>query len=260
MRGYNTITLSGTIIRDTDMRYTASNRAILNFEIGGVQRVGERELPFYQRCTVFGKFAESPGEQLVVDVAVMITGRLNYRSWQDQEGQNRTSIDVVVDRLFVIPALEVTYDKRDQPRLIGALNEATLGGNLGDDGELRYTPQGSAIGRFGMGVNETFRNAAGESTSTGWFNVEAWDALGERIAEFKKGESVVVRGRLKNDSYTDKEGKAQYRTVIEAFGADQVIMPGTPHPQGRGAGGHPTCKAGHPTRKAEPRGAVPPRK
>jgi single-strand DNA-binding protein len=245
MRGYNSITMTGTITREPEMKYSAAGLAILTLDLGGTQTVGERTLSFYQRCTVFGKFAERLVEQLTVGVAVRIHGRLNYRAWQDPQGGNRSAVDVTVTELWVIPVGEVTYDDRNQPRLSDAINLVTLAGNMARDGELRYTPQGNAVARLGMGVNERYQSGGKDQEKVGWYNVEAWNKLGEAAAELKKGAPVVVTGRLKNDSYKTKEGENRYTTVVEALTVAPVIMPGSATPTSKvrepvaaGAGGN----------------------
>lgn len=100
-------------------------------------------------------------------------------------------------------------------------NSVTLVGNLTRDPELRYTPSGAAIAKFGIAVNRTYTNRNGESVEqTDFFNVNAWRQLAEHIAEsLHKGTRVVVTGRVQSRSWETEDG--QKRTVIE-IEADDV--------------------------------------
>lgn len=94
-------------------------------------------------------------------------------------------------------------------------NTVTLVGNLTRDPELRYTPSGAAVAKFGIAVNRYYTNRSGERVEqTDFFNVNAWRSLGENAAEsLSTGTRVVVTGRVQSRSWETEEG--QKRTVIE---------------------------------------------
>lgn len=100
-------------------------------------------------------------------------------------------------------------------------NTVTLVGNLTRDPELRYTPNGSALAKFGIAVNRYYTNRAGERVEqTDFFNVNAWRNLGENVAEtLKTGTRVIVTGRVQSRSWETEEG--QRRTVVE-IEADEI--------------------------------------
>jgi single-strand DNA-binding protein len=100
-------------------------------------------------------------------------------------------------------------------------NTVTLVGNLTRDPELRYTPSGAAVAKFGIAVNRFYTSRQGEKVEqTDFFNVNAWRTLGENIAEsLKTGSRVVVTGRIQSRSWETDDG--QRRTVIE-IEADEV--------------------------------------
>lgn len=76
-------------------------------------------------------------------------------------------------------------------------------GNLGRDPELRYTTTDKAVANFPVAVNE----GSGDKQSTEWFNCVAWEKAAESIGEFfRKGDPILIEGRMKTDTYTDKDG------------------------------------------------------
>lgn len=100
-------------------------------------------------------------------------------------------------------------------------NNITVIGNLTREPELRYTPSGAAVAKFGIAVNRFYTNRSGERVEqTDFFNVNAWRQLAENIAEsLTVGTRVVVSGRLQSRSWETEEG--QKRTVVE-IEADEV--------------------------------------
>ncbi|MEX2101904.1 MAG: single-stranded DNA-binding protein, partial [Actinomycetota bacterium] len=102
-------------------------------------------------------------------------------------------------------------------------NQLTIVGNLTDDPELRYTPNGAAVAKFRVAVSRRVKDdATGQwkDADTSFFSVNAWRSLGENAAEsLTRGTRVVVTGRLLQRSWETQEGDK--RTVIE-IEADEV--------------------------------------
>jgi single-strand DNA-binding protein len=96
-----------------------------------------------------------------------------------------------------------------------SFNKIILVGYLGRDPELRYTPQGTAVCKFSVATSERRKNASGEpEETTTWFRISAWGRLAEVANEYlAKGRQVYVEGRLRQEEYTDREGKP--RTSLE---------------------------------------------
>jgi single-strand DNA-binding protein len=109
------------------------------------------------------------------------------------------------------------------------LNKIMLIGNLGRDPELSYLTDGTAVARFSLAVNRTYKTASGDKREeTEWFNIVAWRSLAERSNQYlRKGSKVYVEGRLTQRKYTDKNGVE--RTSIEVVANDlQFLSPKQP--------------------------------
>ena len=225
-RGLNTIYLVGTLTQAPELRYTPGGLAILELSLGGNDHVlgddGQaRDLAWYHRVTVFGSAAESLANSLEAGTPVFVDGALDYRSWEAQDGQRRSALNVKGLRVEVLTfgtrkGETTVVDTRGQHRITDALNEVMLIGNLTRDAELRYTPSGSAVTRFSIAVNERYRDRSGQDQEkTHYVDVNVWRELAEASAELAKGDPVFVIGRLVNDSWTDQEGNKRYTTRVE---------------------------------------------
>ncbi|CAN5687471.1 single-stranded DNA-binding protein [soil metagenome] len=245
-RGLNIVMLAGTLTQAPELKYTPAGLAILELNLGGNDHVigddeKQRELAWYHRVTVFGAQGESLANQLEEGTPAFVEGRLNYRTWESQDGQKRSALEVVAQRVEVLTfgprrGETTVTDARGQHRLRDALNQVMLIGNLTRDAELRYTPSGSAVTRFSMAVNERFRDRTGtDQERTHYVDINVWRELAEACGELAKGDPVFVTGRMVNDSWTDKDGNKRYTTRIE--GSRVEFM--TRGPGGGGAGTRP---------------------
>ncbi len=101
-----------------------------------------------------------------------------------------------------------------------SVNKVILIGTLGKDPELKYTPQGTAVTKFSMATNESFKDKqSGEwKERTEWHNIVCWMRTAEVAAEYlKKGRKVYIEGRLTTRSWDDKEtGQKKYMTEVVA--------------------------------------------
>ena len=101
-----------------------------------------------------------------------------------------------------------------------SFNRVILIGRLTRDPELRYTPAGAAVANMRVAVNRRRFNRetnGWDEELDGFFAVNIWRDHAENIAEsLKRGQRVVVIGRLKSRSYEDKEGQTRWVTEIEA--------------------------------------------
>lgn len=95
------------------------------------------------------------------------------------------------------------------------MNEVYLIGNLTKDVELRYTKTGKPVATYTVACNERFKAADGtEKEMTAFVNCVSWNLDAEKIAEGKKGNRVVVNGRLSTRSYEDANKVKKYVTEV----------------------------------------------
>lgn len=102
-----------------------------------------------------------------------------------------------------------------------SINQVILMGRLTRDPEQRTTTTGKTIASFGIAVDR-----GGQEDAADFFNVTAWEKLGELVMQYlAKGRRVLVQGRLRQDSWDDKEtGKRQSR--IEVVATDVTFLDG----------------------------------
>jgi single-strand DNA-binding protein len=97
------------------------------------------------------------------------------------------------------------------------LNSILIEGNFVRDPEFRSTAKGTSICTFAIASNRYFKQNSGFEKEASYFNVEAWAKLAESCYHHgHKGRGVRIVGRLKQEHWNDREGKAQSRVVIVA--------------------------------------------
>lgn len=113
-------------------------------------------------------------------------------------------------------------------------NKVFLMGNLTRDPELSYTPQGLAVCKLGLAVNNSYLTASGERKEDPLFiDVVVWRKQAENCATFlKKGRQVFIEGSLRLDQW-EKDGQKRSKMKVVA---NQVKFIGS-KPKGDGQGG-----------------------
>ncbi|TPR26428.1 single-stranded DNA-binding protein [Apilactobacillus micheneri] len=99
------------------------------------------------------------------------------------------------------------------------INRTTLTGRLTRDVDLRYTPNGAAVGNFTLAVDRRFTNQNGEREAD-FINCVIWRKAAENFANFThKGALVGIDGRLQTRNYENQQGQRVYVTevVVENF-------------------------------------------
>jgi single-strand DNA-binding protein len=97
------------------------------------------------------------------------------------------------------------------------LNSILVEGNLVKDPELAYTTKGTAVCKFSVACNRFFKQEEEMQKEVSYFDVSTWARLAEVCGEYlKKGRGVRVVGRLRQDKWTDPEGKPRSRIEIVA--------------------------------------------
>lgn len=102
-----------------------------------------------------------------------------------------------------------------------SINQVILMGRLTRDPEQRTTTTGKTIASFGLAVDR-----GGQDDGADFFDVTAWEKLAELVVKYLgKGRRVLVQGRLRQDSWDDKE-TGKKRTRVEVVATDVTFLDG----------------------------------
>jgi single-strand DNA-binding protein len=135
----NKVFLLGNLTRDPELRYVPSGAAVANFTIA-VNRVykdktGEKkEQASFVKVVVWGKMAEICGEYLTKGRPVLVEGRLQSRSWEGQDGQKRSALDVVADNIQFIGARPALQERAPATPEQESVSTVDLGADMGGEG------------------------------------------------------------------------------------------------------------------------------
>lgn len=108
------------------------------------------------------------------------------------------------------------------------VNKVILVGNLGQDPEVRYMPNGGAVANITLATSESWRDkATGEmKEQTEWHRVVLFGKLAEVASEYlRKGSQVYIEGQLRTRKWTDQSGQDRYTTevVVNVGGTMQML-------------------------------------
>ena len=98
-----------------------------------------------------------------------------------------------------------------------SVNKVILVGNLGQDPEARFTPQGTAVTNLSVATNESWKNQNGElQDRTEWHRVVMYGKMAETANEYMhKGQMVYVEGRLQTNEWEDQNQIKRRTTEIK---------------------------------------------
>ena len=143
MAGETPITVVGNLTADPELRFTPSGAAVANFTVAHSTRIRDAAGNWTDGDTSFFKvnvwrgLAENAAESLTRGTRVVVTGRLKQRSWENQEGEKRTVVEIEADD--VGPSLKwatATVQKTSR--------SSTSSSSSGDWGEKVAAPVGGA--------------------------------------------------------------------------------------------------------------------
>jgi len=111
-RGVNKVILVGNLGKDPEVRYSPNGQAVANITIATSEswkdkNTGDKqEKTEWHRVVFFGKLAEIAGEYLKKGGQVYVEGRLQTRKWQDKEGQDRYTTEIVANEMQMLGSRE----------------------------------------------------------------------------------------------------------------------------------------------------------
>ncbi|MBE3520194.1 MAG: single-stranded DNA-binding protein [Firmicutes bacterium] len=149
----NRIVLVGRLVRDPELRYTPSAKAVASFTLAVDRRrnqQGERETDFIDIVT-WGRLAETCSNYLSKGRLVAVEGRLQIRSYQTQDGQKRKVAEVVADGVHFLSApsraeaealetASLEEDEFEDPARIGEEPPASEGPDVNEESDGEPEP------------------------------------------------------------------------------------------------------------------------
>lgn len=101
----NTVTIIGNVTRDPELRFTPSGQAVANFGVAVNRRWQNRQTNEWEEATSFfdivawAQLGENVSESCPKGTRVIVTGRLDQRSWDGPEGDRRSKVEIVADEI-----------------------------------------------------------------------------------------------------------------------------------------------------------------
>ncbi|MBB2902685.1 single-strand DNA-binding protein [Kineococcus radiotolerans] len=158
MAGETVVTLIGNLTNDPELRFTPSGAAVANFTVASTPRTFDRQSnewkdgeTLFMRCAIWREAAENVAESLTRGTRVVVTGRLQSRTFDTKEGEKRTVIEMQVDE--VGPSLRYATAKVNKT----SRGSGGGGGGFGGGGGGGFSGGGSGGG-----------NAGGSGSGGGW--------------------------------------------------------------------------------------------
>lgn len=170
MAGETIITVVGNLTSDPELRYTQNGLAVANFTIASTPRTFDRASnewkdgeALFLRASVWREFAEHVAGSLTKGSRVIASGRLKQRSYQDRDGNNRTSIELEIDEIG--PSLRYATAAVTRAQSSGGpRGGSNFGGNGGGNVEEPWAP--AAPAESSSASNDPWSTPGGYSDDT----------------------------------------------------------------------------------------------
>lgn len=140
-RGVNKVILVGNLGQDPEVRYTANGAAVANITVATSEQWTDKqsgqkqEKTEWHRVVMFGRLGEIAGEYLRKGSQVYLEGKLQTRKWQDQNGQDRYTTEIVANEMQMLGG-------RGGAGAGGAADYGNSNQNFGGGGQPAAAPQG----------------------------------------------------------------------------------------------------------------------
>ena len=147
----NNVTITGNATREPELRFTPSGQAVANFGVAVNRRWQNRQTQEWEEAvsffdvTAWAQLAENVAESVGKGTRVTVTGRLDQRSWETQDGEKRSKVEIVADDVAVSlrwATAEVLRNERSDGGNFGGGNAGGGGRGSGraPDGPPAYNP------------------------------------------------------------------------------------------------------------------------
>lgn len=232
MFSLNRVTLIGYQTQPVQVRQTPSGTSVTDLNVVVPSQIktesGETiASKSFHTVTLWGPVAEVAGQFIRPGTHVMVGGRLQTDSWEDEKtGEKRSKTKVVGNEMIILDPKSGQTGAPSNESLAGGVNRAEVIGNVTKDPEMRTTTSGQKVLTIGVATNDRWKDkSTGEMKEKSEFhNVVIWGNLAEDVARnVKKGVRVYAAGRVQSRSWETPTGQKRTSTEIVA---DQVSMLG----------------------------------
>ena len=212
MASKNHVTLGGNLTRDPETHFTPDKTLVATFGLAVSRPApkGQDNGTDFFTVVAFGKLAELVAERKRKGDAVVVEGRIDYSSWeaQDGSGARRNQVRVKADDIQFVDTIG------------NGVNIAVLIGNLTRDPESRDVKTGAgeevAVCSFGLAMNRV-RSRRSPDDAVDFVDVDVWREQGRAVqANKKKGHGVMIVGRLRQDSWKAEDDSPRSKVKVVA--------------------------------------------
>ncbi len=154
----NTVTISGNAGREPELRFTPSGQAVANFGVAVSRRWQNRQTNEWEEATswidvtCWNTLAENVAESVGRGTRVTVTGRLDQRSWEAENGDKRSKVEIVADDVSISLKWATAQVQRNEPRNPGGQQGGQGGGFEG--GNQGGQQGGRSFGSSGGGQQQ----------------------------------------------------------------------------------------------------------
>lgn len=113
MKGINKVILIGNLGKDPEVRYTSSGKCVCNFSLATTEKSKDNEYTEWHRVVAWDRLGEVCGEYLSKGSPVYIEGTIRTRKWQDKDGNDRYSTEIIARDVNFLPSGERKTDSPD---------------------------------------------------------------------------------------------------------------------------------------------------
>ncbi len=96
-RGFSKVIIMGNLSRDPELRTTQGGTQVCSFSVAVNRNYKDQESVSFFDCSAWGKQGETIAQYLHKGSGILVSGRLEQRSWEDKEGQKRSRVEIVVE-------------------------------------------------------------------------------------------------------------------------------------------------------------------
>ena len=159
MASVNRVILIGNLGKDPETRYLPNGDAVANFTIATTETFKDKsgakqEQTEWHRISLFGRTAEVAGEYLKKGSPVYIEGRIRTRKWQDKEGQDRYTTEIIGDRMQLLGSRSGAENMARDPATSSSAGSASSASSGSGAPASEKRPPATASAKKGGGFDE----------------------------------------------------------------------------------------------------------